>query len=235
MVFWTLRLCIPLLLSWNFGVRPCMHTATSSWTFGSHPHSHSVEHLLEHLHPLLFSLFCLSCFVTLGCFVNSLCLPAVGYALVSWVLGSQPLAVCYWVLGSQHLGCFTFFTAIWRVFHSTKPMIPMPTSPSESLLLFNPWNQLNCFTSRASRTHKPLVTIEVAIFTHNSVGVQSLLHLLSRELHHIVSTTLSTSCPFLHGSDFSRLFLHTTIVCVSRQDTLIGAFCATQWALPVYS
>ena len=51
------------------------------------------------------------------------------------------------------------------------------------------------FTSRASRTHKPLVTIEVATFTHNSVGVQSSLHLLSRELHHVVSTTLSTSCP----------------------------------------
>ncbi len=27
-------------------------------------------------------------------------LPAVGYALVPWVLGSQPLAVCQWVLGS---------------------------------------------------------------------------------------------------------------------------------------
>ena len=39
------------------------------------------------------------------------------------------------------------------------------------------------------------MTIEVAIFTHNSVGVQSLLHLLSRELHHAASTTLSTSCP----------------------------------------
>ena len=49
--------------------------------------------------------------------------------------------------------------------------------------------------SRASRTHRPLVTREVAIFTHNSVNVQSLLHLLSRELHHVVSTTLSTSCP----------------------------------------
>ena len=30
MVFWSLRLCIPLLLSWDFGVRPCMHTATFS-------------------------------------------------------------------------------------------------------------------------------------------------------------------------------------------------------------
>ena len=29
--------------------------------------------------------------------------PAVGYALSSWVLGSQSLAVCSWVLGSQSL------------------------------------------------------------------------------------------------------------------------------------
>ena len=35
---------------------------------------------------------------------------------------------------------------------------------------------------------------------------------------------------FLHGSDFSRLFLHTTNICVQRQDTLIGAFCATKSA-----
>ena len=53
--------------------------------------------------------------------------------------------------------------------------------------------------SRASRTHRPLVTIEVAIFTHNSVDVlnlwHSLLHVLSHELHRVVSTTLSTSCP----------------------------------------
>ena len=132
MVFWTLRLCIPLLLSWDFGVRPCMHTATSSWTFGSHPHSHSVEHLLEHLHPL-FSLFCLSCFVTLGCFVNSLCLPAVGYALVSW---AQPLAVLSWVLGSQSLAVLLSSRPFGACFIQPNPMISMPTSPSDSLLLF---------------------------------------------------------------------------------------------------
>ena len=33
---------------------------------------------------------------------------------------------------------------------------------------------------------------------------------------------------FSHGSDFSRLFLHTANICVQRQDTLIGAFCATK-------
>ena len=37
MVFWTLRLCIPLPLSWDFGVRPCMHTATSSGTSAPRP------------------------------------------------------------------------------------------------------------------------------------------------------------------------------------------------------
>ena len=71
-MFWTLSICIPLLLSWGFGVRPCMHTATSFLDLGrgdsgthltpSHPHSHSVdpfshlvEHLLEHLHQLPFA------------------------------------------------------------------------------------------------------------------------------------------------------------------------------------
>ena len=52
--------------------RACIRRRLSG-PFGSNPHSHSVEHLLEHLHPL-FSLFCLSCFVTLSCFVNSSCL-----------------------------------------------------------------------------------------------------------------------------------------------------------------
>ena len=33
---------------------------------------------------------------------------------------------------------------------------------------------------------------------------------------------------FLHGSDFSRLFLHTANICFQRQDTLVGAFCATK-------
>ena len=84
-----------------------------SWTFGSHPHSHSVEHLLEHLHPF-FSLFCHTGLL------RELFLPAVGCALVSWVLGSQLLAVLLMVLGSQSLAVLLFFTAIWRVFHSTK-------------------------------------------------------------------------------------------------------------------
>ena len=97
-----------------------MHMATSSWTFGSHPHSHSVEHLLEHLHPLLFlavlsqlfchtgllrELFVFACCWLCSCFMGS------------WV----PPPGCL-LMGSRvpTPGCFTFFTAIWRVFHSTK-------------------------------------------------------------------------------------------------------------------
>ena len=91
MVFWTLRLCIPLLLSWDFGVRPCMHTATSfldlriSSTFslcGTYSGT-STPTLLA----VLSQLFCHT-----GLLREHL--PAVGYALVSWVLGSQSLAVC---------------------------------------------------------------------------------------------------------------------------------------------
>ena len=76
MVFWTLRLCIPLLLSCDFGVGPCMHPATSSGTSAPTP--------------------CLADLSQLSCHTGLLheLLPAVGYALVSWVLGSQPLAVC---------------------------------------------------------------------------------------------------------------------------------------------
>ena len=70
--------------------------------------------------------------------------------------------------------------------------------------------------SRASRTHRPLVTIEVAIFTHNSVGVQSLLHLLSRELHHVVSTTLSTSCP-------SSAEVTSLVSSCTRQSSVLNA------------
>ena len=56
----------------------------------------------------------------------------------------------------------------------------MPISHSESLLLFTPWNQLN-FDVTASKTHRTLATIEVAIFTLNwnvqySAEVLNLLH-----------------------------------------------------------
>ena len=70
-------------------------------------------------------------------------LPAVGYALVSWVLGSQPLAVLSWVLGSQSLAVLLSSRTFGACFTQPNPMISVPTSPSESLLLFTPWNQLN--------------------------------------------------------------------------------------------
>ena len=159
MVFWTLRLCIPLLLSWDFGVRPCMHTATSSWTFGSHPHSHSVEHLLEHLHPL-FSLFCHSCshWVASGTLACCwLCSCFVG----PWV----PTPGCF-IMGSRVPipGCFTFFTAIWRVFHSTKSNNFNANFSFGITAAVHSMEPAQFLTSRASRTHRPLVTIEVAIF-----------------------------------------------------------------------
>ena len=79
------------------------------------------RHLLEHQ----FSLICLSCFVTLGCFVNSCLL----LAMLLFSFGSQPLTV---LLSSRPFGtCFI----------QPNPMIS--TSPLESLLLFTPWNQLN--------------------------------------------------------------------------------------------
>ena len=208
MVFRTLRLCIPLLLSCDFGVRPCIHTATSfldlrvSSTFSLCGTSSGTSA------PLLFSLFCLSCFVTLVCFVNSLCFPAVGYALVSWVLGSQSLAVLF---SSRPFGtCFI----------QPNPMISMPTSPSESLLLFTPWNQLNfdvtgfknTLASRDNRScHFPRTTGIV----HNSVDVLILLHLLSRELHHDVSKTRSTSCPSSTEWLFSSLLAHGNRLCLT--------------------
>ena len=127
--------------------------------------------------------------------LRELFLPAVGYALVSWVLGSQPLAVL--LMGSRVPipGCFTF-----RHGHLAGVSFNQIQLFQCQLLLRNHCccsihGTSSILMSRAARTHRPLVTTEVAIFTHNSVDVQSLLHLLSRELHHIVSTTLSTSCP----------------------------------------
>ena len=87
-------------------------------------------------------------------------------------------------------GCFTFFTAIWRVFHQPNPMNSMPTSPSESLLLFNPWNQLNfnvtgfknTQASRDNSDNRSRHFPRTSGIVHNTVDVLNLLHLLSREL-----------------------------------------------------
>ena len=92
------------------------------------------------------------------------------------------------------------------------------------------------------------VTIEVAIF-HAQLEcpllcrcTESAAPALSRAAPHLMPSRdpPSRASPrrlndafnvmsFLHGSDFSRL-LHTTNICVQRQDTLIGAFCATKSA-----
>ena len=190
MVFWTLRLCIPLLLSGDFGVRPCMHTATSfldlrvsstfslcgrsSGTSAPTPFLAVLSQLFCHT-GLLRELFVFACCWLCSCFIDS----------------RVPIP-----------GCFTFFTAIWRVFHSPNSMISMPTSPSESLLLFSPWNQLNFDVtgfknSQASRDNRDKSPFSRTTgIVHNSLDVLSLLHLLSRELHHVVSILRSTSsCP----------------------------------------
>ena len=162
MVFWTLRLCIPLLLSWDFGVRPCMRTATSSGTFGSHPHSHSVEHLLEHLHPLLFSLFCLSCFVTPGCFVNSSCL-LLTLLCCSRVLGSLPWLFVHGFSGPNPWLFYFLHGHLSRV-SSIKSNDFNANFSFGIIAAVQSIETSSISTSRASITHRPLVTIEVAIF-----------------------------------------------------------------------
>ena len=98
------------------------------------------RHLLEHLHPLLFSLICLSCFVTLGCFVNSCLLLAM--LLFHGFLGPNPWL---FVNGSRvpTLAVLLSSRPFGTCFIQPNPMISMPTSPLESLLLFTSWNQLN--------------------------------------------------------------------------------------------
>ena len=108
------------------------------------------------------------------------------------VLGSQPLAVLFHGFSGPFPGCFTFFTAIWRVFHSTKSNDFHANFSFGIIAAGHPWNQLNFdVTGFKNTTHRPLVTIEVTIFTLNwnvqySADVLNLLHLLSRELHHVV-------------------------------------------------
>ena len=164
--------CIRPRPSWTSGSNS--RDSPGTYLTPSHPLSHAVEHLLGHLHPLLFRRS-----VTLGYFgtlhyllflfsthlnvlpprvsrgqqrshplralrveISTLVRLAVGYALLSWVLGSQP-----WLLlhGSPSPGCFSFFTSIRHVFHPPDPMISMPTSPSES--------RLSALASRENRNH----------------------------------------------------------------------------------
>ena len=82
---------------------PCASASTSFLELQvSSTFSHSVEHLLEHLHPL-FSLFCLSCHTELlrELLVFACCWQC---SYLSWFLGSQSLAV---LLSSRPFGaCF---------------------------------------------------------------------------------------------------------------------------------
>ena len=94
----------------------------------------------------------------------------------------------------------------------------MPTSPLESLLLFTPWNQLNFDVTGFNNTQASRDNGSC----HFHAQLESSITLLSTDS---VAPALSraSSCrlndafnvmSFLRGSDVSRLFLHTTIVCV---------------------
>ena len=144
MVFWTLRLCVDvfpgpsgliyILTLWNIFWNICTH---SSRCFVSAVHTE----FLRELFVFACCWHCSSLFT--GSRVPSLPFPgclSMGFRV--------PIP-----------GCFAFFTAVWRVLHQPNPMISMPTSPSESLLLFTPWNQLNFGvtgfnTTRASRDNR---------------------------------------------------------------------------------
>ena len=176
-----------------------------------------MEQLLEHLHPL-FSLTCLSCHTEL--LRELFAFACLLLAMLFFVHGfSGPFPGCLLMDSRVPIpGCFTFFTAIWRVFHQPDPMISMPTFCSESLLLFTPWNQLNFDVTgfnntQASRDNRSC---------HFHAQLESSITLLSTDS---VALALSraSSCrlndafnvmSFLRGNDISRLFLHTTIVCV---------------------
>ena len=129
------------------------------WTsrFVSHclvgPPSHLEEHLLEHLHPLLFDVrshwIALALFTT---FSNT-------SSLVRLPLG---MLFCHGSLGPIP-GCFSFFTAIWHVFHPPHPMTSMPLLPHghgrRSIHGIS-----SILTSQASGTHTALRKIEITIF-----------------------------------------------------------------------
>ena len=148
------------------------------------------------------------CFVALGCFVNQLSVPvvkgtrppAVGYALSSWVLGSQSLAVFSWVLGPIP-GCFTFFTAVWHVFHptfsghlldvnlrmfhhrfwSSTTFIDFNVNFSFRITVADQSIESAQFITGFWNAHKPLVIIRITIFhafrdVHYFVNVLNLRH-----------------------------------------------------------
>ena len=93
-----------------------------------------------------------------------------------WVFGSQPLSVS---LSSRPFGtCFiqhSAHTLDVSPSHPPHPKISKSTSPSETQLLFNPWNKLNSDVT-GFRNIKPLRRMQIAIFhahrdVHYSVDV----------------------------------------------------------------
>ena len=133
-----------------------------SWTSRSSPHSHSVEQLLEHLHPL-FSLFCHSCHTELlrELFASACCWHCSSLFTGSWV----PIPGCF-VHGSSGPNP-------WLFLFPSRPLGTCFINQIQCQLLLR--NHCCCslhrtssiLTSRDSITHRPLVTIEVAIITHN--------------------------------------------------------------------
>ena len=127
-MFWTSRFCIPLLLSWDFWVRPCMHTASFLDLQGDS--CDSCDPSLIHILTLwnIFWNICtasLCCSVTLGCsgtlhflqqhFINVRLLLAMLF--LDGSLGPNPgfFFMGPWV---PIPGCFSFLlTSIWHVFH----------------------------------------------------------------------------------------------------------------------
>ena len=105
-MFWTLRFCIPLLLSWDFGLDRACIRPRPSWTSGVD--SRDLWNILWNI----CTRFSFSLLGHTGLLWHSsppsatlhTCPPAVGHALLSWVLGSQSLAV---FLSSRPFGtCF---------------------------------------------------------------------------------------------------------------------------------
>ena len=114
-------------------------------------------------------------------------------------------------------GCITFFTAIWRAFHSTESndfIANFSFGITAAVLSMEPAQFL---MSRASRTHRPPVTIEVAIFTHNSCRcTEFAAPALSRASSRRLNDTFNVMS-FIRGSDFS-----SSLPC-TRQSSVLNA------------
>ena len=166
-----------------------------------------MEHLLEHLHPL-FSLFCLSYFVTL----DSSCL-LLAVLLFHGFLGPNPGCFINGFSGPNPWLFYFSSRPFGACFIQPNPMISMPTSPSESLLLFNPWNQLNfdvtAFKNTQASRDKRSRHFHAQLCQCTESAAPALSRASSRRLNDAFNVM-----SFLRGSDFSRLFLHMTIVCV---------------------